>query len=129
VLITLLFLVLLQSEGCVDGVFAALREEPPDNITPLMIKSQDRDCRSVSLTQANVIGFFSVSQDLQSVQAQVLYRQGSMNSMLRVRLIKEDAEVLRSEIDALLRKLRTKPLRFHAALGKEGECEILQISE
>ena len=98
-------------------------------ITPYLGASKDWECGSLNLDQQNVIGFTTVRMDLQTVNAHVIYRAGSVgHRSLRLRLMKQDADALNSEIEALIKKIRPKPIRFLSHTAKDGQCEVFEIS-
>jgi hypothetical protein len=114
------------------AVFAMAWIAPCDafaaNPTPFALSAPTAECRSLSLDQGNVIGLFTVPDDTQTVSARVLYKQGGSSKGIRFRMMREDADALRAEVDALLSRARSKPIEFRAAVSKAGGCSISEIT-
>ena len=100
----------------------------PENITPFLGRPGNWACRAVVLDQSNVIGFFSVPRDSQTVDAQVLFRSGTGRFKIDLRLMRDDAKVLRGEIAALLQRLRPDPIRITVKDDRRGGCQVFQIT-
>jgi len=97
-------------------------------ITPYHGLAHNYECRSLNLSQSNVIGYMDYEIGQDTVSARVLYRSDGAKGTISLRLMRQDAEVLRKEIDALVRKQRTSPIRFQVRTTKNGECEFYQVS-
>lgn len=97
-------------------------------VTPFVGTPGAWNCRSVRLDPENVIGVLLVPQDAQTVSARILFRSGGVGrERLEVRMLKQDAELLRQEISGLLKRKRPRPIQVLARLNDSGACEIYQI--
>ena len=103
----------------------------PVVITPFLGKPTQWNCGSLVLDPSNVVGFFSMPEDGQTVSVRVLYRNRSGSNprgTLALRMMRDDAEALRGEVDAMSRGLRSRPIRFHSRILKDGSCEVDQVA-
>lgn len=110
-------LIAAQGQAAVTGGRAKLSSPP----------GSGGSCRPVSLDQSNVIGYMAVQEDEENVNARILVRSGGARTVLNARLSLEDAETLRAEIDALLRKERVRPIRFESSVARGGVCEVSRV--
>lgn len=100
----------------------------PSSITPYIGQPGAWDCRSVVIDQTNALGLAVMPRDLQTVNARVFFRQKNGSGSLSLRLMRQDAEVLRGEVGALMKRKRPTPIRFQTRVTSAGECEVYQIS-
>lgn len=100
----------------------------PSIVTPFHGQARNYECRTLVLDQGNAVGFLSMPHDAQTVRARILFRAGGAQQSVELRMMRAEAEALRSEVDALVRKLRSKPIRFQSTLSRGGECQIAEVS-
>ena len=98
-------------------------------ITPLMDRPANWECRALVLDQSNAIGVATLPVDQQTVKTRVFYRAGGGRSgKIELRMMRDDARTLETEIAAILRKSRPRSLRFETRVAKGGRCEFFQVT-
>jgi hypothetical protein len=100
-----------------------------DIITPFLGKKISSACQDLRLDQRNVVGFMSVADapDTDTVSAHVLFRSGGRSSRLDLRLSRKDADQLAEEVRALIRRERSRPIRFQTARAADGACQVSRV--
>lgn len=100
---------------------------------PFVGRKGNWECGSVALTPANIVGFMSRSApgepgtETKTERVSILYRVGAVSRKIELRMSPRDAEALGVELGALLRGVRSKPIRIQARKPKEGDCEVLRV--
>lgn len=122
-----LFAVCVGLASSVPAVFAQSGEA--ESVTQLRGEKRDYQCRSVVLQPENAVGILVAPRDDEkTVNAKVLFKAGRKNRVVEMRLMKADADVLSHEVDAMLRNLRTAPIRIEAKTNRAGECKVVQVN-
>lgn len=108
-------------------VLGPTRSSASVEITPVF-ETPRAECPSITVTDANLVGFVSLPFDEHTVRARVLYREGTSRGEIVLRLMRDDADALQREMNALLQKQRSKPIFFDGYSDRDGNCIVAQVS-
>ncbi len=118
--------------GVVSGLAAAPSPELP--VATVRIRSVPSDCRSLELDANNLVAFTSLPDSTQPeiVVARLIYRIGDNRlkggrQSLEMRLTRDDLGLVASEIEALIRRARIRPLRFESERQANGRCQVVRV--
>jgi hypothetical protein len=100
----------------------------PSEITPYFGRPGEWDCRTVTITPANAMGYMALPRDERTTQARVLYRVGKHAANITMLLLSEDAETLRGEVDAIVRGVRKRPIQIQSMTTPQGDCRVTRVT-
>jgi hypothetical protein len=89
-------------------------------------------CETREISPANAVGFASFADGAaeghkgHTVRVRVFYRQQQIRQV-RLRMMREDADILRTQVNALVDGMRQKPIRFESISTRQG-CKVVQVN-
>lgn len=98
-----------------------------NHLTPFVGRVNDYHCDSIILDQSNIVGFLSMTREQDRVDGYLIYRTEQQDRRLSFTMLRADAKALHIEVNALLNRMRSRPIQVEAEQSFDGECRIVQV--
>ncbi len=91
-------------------------------------QSRSAACDSWNVSSRELIGWLAVRESEYRVWGKLIWRgAGAARREVEIDLSGEDAELLRQEVEQMLRGVGSSRLRLDRRVGAQGQCEVWRI--